>query len=501
MQKPALALLMGVTLVTSAAAADRQGGYGRYLVDIPETIVDTVFADADGDGLDDIWLAGVRDGRRLVALFLQRRSGGYAAEPDRVYPVPRAVVAWAVGEFDRSEESPGAELLLTTREAVYLQSGGGRPRRIHDVPLLLDLPAADDLPAWKEVADLDGDGLDEIALPTREGYRILHGDGSLMGEILWRPVHGRAPVAQRDLFGGRARATLSSSQLSELFVPNESVGVIEQPPLLYSRVTLPRLVLDDLDGDGRGDVSFLSDGQIRIYLQKEDSSFRATPDRKIPMPPGKGSNTEILDWRHVGGGASADLLLVRSDSGLGLSSDWQVRLWFDVLDQPQLGQPAFFRKAEGGWAGPYLRDVDGDGLTDIAISAWELDLGLTLRDPRIRHSMQVFRGTESGFDTRAALSHERSYAVGDVDSFSVVPSLVADFDGDGLPDLLENSGNGDLEVRPLYRGGRLAVRPAVRTIPVDALAAVVEVRDLNHDGLGDLLVREYSHWEIYLSRP
>jgi hypothetical protein len=294
---------------------------------------------------------------------------------------------------------------------------------------------------------------------------------------------------------------VSSNKLSDLFVPDESAGILEKPPLLYTAISLPRPTLDDINGDGLVDFCFLEENQIRIHFQTSGHTFKPKPQKKFKLPPASGADNEELRWGQWGGGPQADLLMMRSESSWSLSSDWTIRIWIDAYSEEKLGQPTFIRKAEGSWVAPYLNDVNADGLTDLVISAWQLDIGLTLSEPSVEHNLYLFRGNEQGgFETRAAISHTRDYAVGDLDTFSLVPALTADLTGDGNLNLLENSGKGELEIHHVVEGNQFRISDAVQRIPVDALAAVVLLEDLNNDQIGDLLVRHYSHWEIYLSR-
>jgi hypothetical protein len=492
--------MMLSTLLGFSFAFAQQSTYARFRLDPEGELLDTIVVDADHDGQSEFWMSTLdENGVRYLIAFEQQGEDGFPAQPTMKQAVSRAVVAWSVGNFLPEE---GPELLFTTREAVYVQRLGGRPVKILDAAMLLDLPAEDALPVLRDVADLDGDGLDEIVIPTRSGYTLLRGNGEVVAEIPWQPRVGRSPVAQQTLFDGRATATLSSRALSDLFVPEESPGIVTRPPLLFTSATLPRPVLKDLNGDGLIDFSFLIRDQIRVHLQQADGGFPRSVGQRFDLPPSKSQDNEVMQWGSFGGGPEADLLLVRSGGGIGVSYDWQIRVWFDVTNKQELGQPEYFSKVEGSWVRPSIEDLNGDSRPELGVSVWELSLGLTLRNPQVSHSVFVFRPLDDqpGWSSRAALSSERDYGVDDLESFAVVPSFAGDLTGNGKSDSLQSSGEGELEIRPIELGERPRIGEPSMRVPVDALAALVLVRDLNQDGVGDLLVAQLGHWEVYLSR-
>jgi len=473
-----------------------QDGLSRFRIELPGQVLDSQIKDADHDGSAELWFSILQDDRRRVVMY-PPTGGGYAPTPAHSQVISRAVVSWAAGNFLADE---GPELLLTTREAVYVQALGKRPKKIFAAPLLFDLPSQDALPILREVADLDGDGLDEVVLPTREGYQIIRGDGSVVGDLAWAPRMGRSPVAEGDLFGGLARPTLSSQPLSDLFVPEESAGIIESPPLLFTSIDLPRPVLRDLNGDGLIDLSFLDRGRVRVHLMDGESGLPGAAGLILDLPAGKALDDEELDWGDFGGGPEADLILVRSSTGIGVNYKWQIRVWLDVVKTRELGEPDLFRKVEGSWVSATMRDLNGDQRPELALSVWELSLGLTLREPQLSHQLLVFRAEEDGWSNRAAISSGRSYGVQELDSFAVVPTFPGDLDGDGRADVLQSSGQGELEIRPIQLGENAGIGEATQRIPVDALAAYVTVEDLNGDAAPDLIVRKDDHWDLYLSR-
>ena len=160
----------------------------------------------------------------------------------------------------------------------------------------------------------------------------------------------------------------------------------------------------------------------------------------------------------------------------------------------------------------YTPTIDDPELEGLFLRAQEiaryveqgvLDVGLTgRRGASVRHELTSYPALEGGgLDRRAAFKHERNYGVGDLEAFSLVPAVVPDLDGDGRADLLESTTQGNLEIRPLRgKGGRM--KPGERVsfeIPLGVMGSFVKILDLNQDGLGDIMVRGLSSWDLFLT--
>ncbi len=504
---------MSLLLALAAAAPLQSASHARSVLPVTEELLDHRFADDDADGLDDLWLA-VRDaaGGRALLLYRQRAGGGFPAQPDERIAVPRAVVCWAVGHFTAG--AARAEVLYLARDAAFVRDGEGKLRRLAAAAMLLDMPAESALPYWPHVADADGDGLDEVVFVTAEGFEIVDGAGRLRGACASDTQADRAPAAQRSLFGGALRAKLSSQELSDVFVPNDDVGVIAPPEMLATSVSQACPVWSDVDGDGRQDLSWLVAGQLSVLLQATDGTFPAELSFRLDLSAADGESNARLEWVQLGGGRAADLLLLReSGGGATFSSDWQVRAWLDParaaapaadVAAPRALPPAsVFLKSASSELEAFLADLDGDGRTDLALSAWDVDVSvLGEAATKLIHTVSAHLAQEDGsFSARPAFAVTREYSLSDLQAFRDVPAFALDVTGDGRADMIESSEGGNVEVRsirPAAGGLAPAEQPSFR-IPVDAQAATLEVQDLNHDGVGDFIVTRRGFYEIYLS--
>ncbi|TAH36388.1 MAG: VCBS repeat-containing protein [Planctomycetota bacterium] len=499
---------LGPWLLLCAPAAAQSATFVRSVLPQEGDNVDMQVADMDGDGLLDLFVAvRLEDGRREILVYRLRPDGAYPATPDQRIEVKREVVCWGFGEF--RPDDPGVELLFTTRSAAYTfspRSASYRDniREVVKADLLLDLADERELLEWMQIADVDGDGTDEIVLATVHGYLLVQVDGTILGEVALPLGQERRPAAAR-VFQVGAEATLSSQPLADLVVPDEDPGVLDPPPMLFAEEWLPLPYLMDADGDGLADLIYYApdSGEVRVHRMGHDQDGRL----RLADAPGPVLSVHEGEWRlaelepvHVGGGPALDLLLVRSEDATGLTIDWQFMVFLDPFaGGGGLGRPAGRITVDATVAGAHLVDLDGDGSKDLGVSAWSLKLqALGLEGVDIEHVVSVYRQTERGYAERAELRYARSYDANSFTAFSLVPPLPGDLDGDGATDLLEPDADGTLEIRPLRRrdgSARFSDTPW-RTFQALALTSIVSVRDLNGDGVADLRIAHGLRREV-----
>ncbi|MBC8328291.1 MAG: hypothetical protein ISR76_07575 [Planctomycetes bacterium] len=482
----------------------------RSLLPLDGELLSLETADADGDGRLDLFLAVRREnGDRVIQVHRLREDGALPTRPDHEVQVKSDIVCWGVGEFIAAEA--GAELLLTTRNSAFALSPRAEGYRgilkLGSGDWLLDLPSHRQLPAWPAIADLDGDGLDEVVLPTWTGFRILAADGDVFGDIPLRPASGRRPALDRAYKIGPV--TVSGQPLSDLMVPDEDPGALEPPPAAYASEALPLPWLADSDGDGLLDLVYEWQGVITVHRQRPAGvvpRFEPAPDVALPYEDGGDWEVASLELVDAGGGPAVDLMVTRREKEIRLSGDWQVLLFFDpFLGQGSMARPDSLVATEAGLVGVHLADVAPvDGRLDLILSSWTLDVGVIGGSKvDIEHQVLVYPAGEDGrHPRRPELKYQREYDADDFTAFSQVPPAPGDLAGDGGADLLEADPHGVLEFRAItFRDGKLRVsEQPVRRIEVEALSSRVLVTDLDGDGTGDLMVLKKQVVEVYVAR-
>lgn len=484
--------------------AQQAGHLASYVQPSGEQLGARTFADADGDGDVDLYMATLHDnGKRYIDIHYQHEGTVFSSVADEHIEIAPAVVAWNVGDFLQGEDEPGCEILLLASRGAYVRTSEGRPKLLTRAVMLLDMPSSSDLPLWNGMEDIDGDGFPELALVTASGYLIVDHEGEQLGRLQLKVGSDQSPVAAANYLGGLIRTTITSQDLANLFLPNEDLGVIARPPALFSHESLPAPIWVDANGDGRLDLSYLRGAELFLHMQAEDGSLPAEASQTIELPNTEDSDFEQVEWVNLGGGPAADLLLVRSSADmLRQTRPWQARVFLDLAQSEIIDESDVFLKVDATFLWVYFFDLDGDGQRDICLSSWALDLGFIGRNaPQVDHKVSAFLSADDSWGTRAAFTWNRTFQVDDIDQLISMDTFVDDLTGDGQPNLLERSKAGSLEIRRFEPNGhRVSVAEEVSAeIPVSALRAAVEVIHLNDDGIGDFIVNRDSKLEIHLS--
>ena len=463
------------------------------------------FADADGDGDLDMFLAVYDYNQRYIDIHYQDENLFSPTSGKRI-EVPNGVVAWAVANFlpANDGELDPEEIIWMLARGIYVRPWVGRPQLLLKEPMLLDLPSYFTVPRLHTVEDIDADGLPEMVVLTTTGYKIIQHDGSVSGTIELKPNISRVPIAASNLFGGKIRPSLSSQELSTLFVPNEAVGVVKYPPSLYSSISLPAPIFSDVNGDGLLDISYKNGEKLSVHLQNKDNTFLSQADRVFELGGNSKSDYEQIEWVDVDGDSTSDLLLVRSsDDILSQSRPFQIRLFSDPWEKDNLDDSDGLFRVDSTALGVNLFDINGDGQIDVCLSNWTLDLGLAGRGtPKLKHTASAFLATEDGWSKRSSFTESRSIGVDDINSFVSLDTFVPDLTGNGLPDFVEISEGGSLRVRQFEAPteGKVGLASSiVIDLPINALEATVNIKSLNGDAISDIVIVRSQSVEIYMS--
>lgn len=366
----------------------------------------------------------------------------------------------------------GRDRLLLGRPGrlTWLDPEARAERPLVEADVRFHPPRADEIPHLDLSHDLNGDGLDDLAVPAADGFhvRVQRPDGAFADPVTIGPVPDLRGILGAD---------------APRFDP-------------WSRSRVHRA---DLDGDGRDDLISWEAGALLVHRQGEDGRFAdsairvplAVPlDSGDPLSLAEGSMTgrALHSLADINGDGVPDLVVasLQGERVADKRSAFEVHLGGRADGGGTIfgTEPDLVLRSPGAIVLDLrLHDLDGDGLPDLMLTA--IDRG-HLRGglwKRIRGFM--------GDDVRLRLEFHRNRG----GRFSGMPDAVRRIALDGPPSMREP---GWVPLDVVLRG---ATHERRRTQPIwpRAWNATLRLGDANGDGRADLLIGQHPRsLEVHL---
>jgi hypothetical protein len=442
-----------------------------------------VAADLDGDGDQD--LVSANEFGDNLTVFFQLAPGTFAATPLTFGGLNGSVVAADLdGDGDQDLVSTSLEEELT----IFFQLA---PGRFADSPLTLGGSATTNGPVSVAVADLDGDGDQDLVSANELGNNLTVFFQLSPGSFGATPLtlggsgttNGPGSVAATDLDGDGDRDLVSANQIGNNLTVffQLSPGSFEAIPLKlggFPTTNRPSSVAAaDVDGDGDPDLvsANLHGDNLTVFLQLSSESFGAASLTLGGFPttnsPGSVAAADL--------DGDGDQDLVSANRGDSFHPESNLTVFF----QPSPGSYAATPLTLGGSETtnrPFsvaAADLDGDGDQDFVSANAGGESG-------INSSLTVFFQPSPGSFGATPLTLGGSATTNQPHSV-----VAADLDGDGDQDLVSANANGsDLTVYFQLSPGNFAAAPlalgglGTTDWPVSVVAA-----DLDGDGNQDLV--------------
>lgn len=339
--------------------------------------------------------------------------------------------------------------------------------------------------------DADGDGdLDLLIAKEMQPNVLLLNDGT--GRMTVAPA-GTLPggafdsedVAVADYDGdGDLDAVIAGEddQMSELYL-NDGSGVFTAAnDRLPARGTAQSVIAADVDGDGDADLLFGNHGQNFLFVNSGAGRFSDQTRLRLPV---REDLTQDLEAGDVDGDGDLDLVVGNVDDNRLLLNDGR-GFFADAPERlPLRAATEETREAD-------LADVDGDGDLDLYFANLAFVAGA---DPQDRLLVNDGRGFFSD-QTESRIGRESRYTV-DVE--------FTDVDRDGDRDLVTANLNDVKPYRVSLNDGAGVFKDATSSVfpsGLDGQGIDAEVADFNGDGRPDIYFSSYAGTDrMVLARP
>ena len=265
---------------------------GKKLVVIP--------TDLDGAGMFEIVVVsktGVYPKeKRWISIFKAGTSAQYSTTPGQQWEIDHTAAIIDVGDV---APSPGKEIFYLTGDGIryYRQEKNGNfsatPQNLLSFPTITVFPAAGSLPRGRLFTDWKRNGRKMLLLPQFDSLMFFDRAGSED----WQKTE-RVTVAPRTF--------LFSDQVNDGAFRDFS---------LHAEFRLPRIFVEDFNGDGFPDLLLTEQESVTVYLHQSDGHFASKPSATIVFPvrpSGKDSDTSLsflLTPVDVNGDKFADMVL------------------------------------------------------------------------------------------------------------------------------------------------------------------------------------------------
>ena len=473
-EKQPTAWLLAAFMCALPVAAQTAPAFDSFVLDVGDgTGLVVLHGKLLADGrTDEIVVLGRSDDQRRLAVYSLPPEGAW----QRVYD---AEVDADVLFVDTVELGGQDRLLLYRRGSVDWLDFNDRQRKpLAAAPSLYNVPTRT-VPHVDIGRDVNGDGLEDIAVPHFDGYGLWlqRPDGTLSERT-------DLPIA------ASARTNFEAASY--------------RPRSLYSL---------DYDGDGISDLAVWDEQRFVVHRGKDDGSFHAKP--LVASSPVPFDSDDIAVSFGFGDSEPVTMLYALKDfngDGVGDLAATTTTV-AGLFDQTTRYDFYFGRRAAGGTTFPAApntsivsesvqapfdaKDMDNDGKTDFGMGSFDIGIGMLIRfllTGTVRFDLDFYVMREERYPERPNVTRpvkvRFSLASGDVLSGNWVE--LGDATGDGIVDLLALHDETRIDLYPgtgsdalfAERPVPIAVDLPERKVGPESVAVV----DLNGDGRDDLLI-------------
>jgi hypothetical protein len=511
------ALLPGITpALLMAQGNPSQNNYAAFELERDNNWDALILEDLNGDQLRDIIVSDYQPGiGRELLVYDQLANGQFSGTAKRI-EIKSEIIA--VGFADLREE-PGKELVLFSNGGLFslsseMEGYGGNIRPLLEWDLIATMPDLEQVIFIDNIGDINGDGVVDFLLPGDGVYGYFQGKGDEQFELLSEirsinPALAQASETQREgnIDGNISINAQQGIQLQfTAAAPSPYFGFIEQwqdsesdsRSLFRNENWMPSAILDDMNGDGLQDISYLTIGddglgQLNIHIQHE-AGFHDAADWA-----GSLDTRGDLQLTDINLDGVSDLLQIREDG-----SELTARFYLNENGQFDFQQPQQIMRFSGYDVRLEFLDIGSNQNPVLSVSYYTIPVVDAIRNARINRTQLLYAAAEpdSGliFNRRPDSQLEESFSANNVRGLSEQMSLQYDVDADGVKDALYITDNGTLAAKRIDSDLDIASQPFWEYVSPRTVFEF-DVLQLNTDELPDLVLRHGVSSTILVARP
>lgn len=477
---PALILLL-ITFSLSWRQAEGVNIFSSQPLTVEGKVLSIIPADLNGNGFVDLIVVhktGIYPTEhRWISVFWFHPLTRYSTAAMQRWEIDPAATVLDVGEV---APTPGQEILYLTRQGIniYVQEKEGYfspvPQTLLSSPTFTVFPEPGALPRGNLLGHWKGNGLPLLLLPQFDALHFFRQDSQqqwqLAEEVQVTP-----------------RTFLLSAGEEDGFFRDYSLQVAYR---------LPRIVIEDFNGDGRPDLLLPRQEYLAVYLQQPNGRFASTPSLTLFFAVRSAEERTrqhllILKPVDVNRDGFVDVVITKVTGKL-LEQKVTIMLFLHTQNpaKPFSSQPTQTLSLDGFTPGVTIEDVNGDGKGDLFFSSvqvglWDIIKNLLSNQVTIVTAIHLFRTNH--YSIKPDFEEKTDYAIDLSDGIrlqGVWPTLAGDFTGDGHKDLLI-ARDRKVMIYPKRQNGMLFAKPFTQTeLPTSPYLQVV---DVNGDGKDDLI--------------
>jgi len=458
--------------------------FNRFEMKFDHLIEDIFFEDLDDDNLKDILIQTRTPEKKKLLIFFQNRDG-FSSVPSQILDFDENAIIFDLGNI--TNQYQGKEIVYLTSTSLkyyYLKENFYNQESIKliDISSIFLSPSPESPVRCKFIWDVNEDKLDDLFIPKPNNLTLLLGEKN--GIFKESQKINLGPI-----FTTRSPFRFSMEDL-------------ENPESFSQKIItrVPKLYVDDFNGDKREDIISIFKDKIKVFFQNEKNEFSREPDfeinldilteeekKKIPPPT---YSVYSIDLNNNG---LIDIVVSKSEVQT-MASLSKIYIHLNKKGKIDLS-PDQILVNDSLFGGLDILDINGDNHKDLIIREAKMGIFQFLKvliTKRLTYENAIYLG-QSGKYPKLPAAKIKSKIRFDFEKLEKTEGEIAyfsgDFNKDGIKDVLKKIDEKNMLVIFL---GRSVVRKKMFSEKAsyelkEELPRDIIIKDLNDDKVSDII--------------